>query len=45
MIITRLEKMDDYLDEVVTVKGVSRSRMTQLSLYAQDLAQQWKKYI
>ena len=40
-----IQSLNDYLDEVVTVKGVSRSRMTQLSLYAQDLAQQWKKYI
>ena len=40
-----IQSLNDYLDEVVTVKGVSRSRLTQLSLYAQDLAQQWKKYI
>lgn len=40
-----IQSLNDYLDEVVTVKGMSRSRMTQLSLYAQDLAQQWKKYI
>lgn len=40
-----IQSLNDYLDEVVTVKGMSRSRMTQLSLYAQGLAQQWKKYI
>lgn len=40
-----IQSLNDYLDEVVTVKGVTRSRLTQLSLYAQDLAQKWKKYI
>lgn len=40
-----IQSLNDYLDEVVTVKGITRSRLTQLSLYAQDLAQKWKKYI
>ena len=40
-----IQSLNDYLDEVVTMKGLSRSRLTQLSLYAQELAQQWKKYI
>ncbi|MEY8688152.1 CRISPR-associated endonuclease Cas1 [Bacteroides sp. AN502(2024)] len=39
-----IQSLNDYLDEVVTVKGVSRSRLTQIQLYAQDLAQMFKKY-
>lgn len=40
-----IQSMNDYLDEVVVIKGISRSRLNQISLYAQDLAQRWKKYI
>ena len=40
-----IQSLNDYLNEIIMVKGVSRSRLTQLSLYAQDLAQKWKKYI
>ena len=40
-----IQSLNDYLDEVVAIKGVSRSRLNQISLYAQNLAQQWKKYI
>lgn len=40
-----IQSLNDYLDEVMTLKGVSRSRLTQISLYAQELAQRWKKYI
>ena len=39
-----IQSLNDYLDEVVTVKSVSRSRLTQIQLYAQDLAQMFKKY-
>lgn len=39
-----IQSLNDYLDEVVVVKGVSRSRLNQITLYAQELAQQWKKY-
>ncbi|WP_165155500.1 CRISPR-associated endonuclease Cas1 [Parabacteroides sp. ZJ-118] len=39
-----IQSLNDYLDEVVAVKGVSRSRLNQITLYAQELAQQWKKY-
>jgi CRISPR-associated protein Cas1 len=39
-----IQSMNDYLDEVVTNKGVSRSRATQIQLYAQSLAQVFKKY-
>lgn len=39
-----IQSLNDYLDEIITVKGVSRSRLTQIQLYAQDLAQLFKKY-
>ena len=39
-----IQSMNDYLDEVITQKGVSRSRITQIQLYAQSLAQMFKKY-
>lgn len=39
-----IQSMNDYLEEVVIIKGVSRSRTTQIQLYAQSLAQMFKKY-
>ena len=39
-----IQSMNDYLDEVITVKGVSRSRLTQIQLYAQSLSQMFKKF-
>lgn len=39
-----IQSLNDYLDEIITVKGVNRSRLTQIQLYAQDLAQLLKKY-
>lgn len=39
-----IQSVNDYLDEVVEEKGVQRSRMTQISLYAHNLAQVFKKY-
>ena len=38
-----IQSLNDYLEEVTTVKGVSRSRSTQIFLYCQNLAQQFKK--
>lgn len=38
-----IQSVNDYLDDIVTVKGLSRSRETQISLYAQNLAQIFKK--
>lgn len=40
-----IQSLNDYLAEVIAVKGVSRSRIQQIFLYAQDLAQLWKKFI
>lgn len=39
-----IQSLNDYLDEIITVKGVNRSRLTQIQLYALDLAQLFKKY-
>ena len=39
-----IQSLNDYLDEIITVKEVNRSRLTQIQLYAQDLAQLFKKY-
>lgn len=39
-----IQSMNDYLEEVITQKGVSRSRMTQIQLYAQSLAQTFKTF-
>lgn len=38
-----IQSLNDYMDEVITLKGVTRSRLTQLSLYVQSLAQKFKK--
>ena len=39
-----IQSLNDYLDEIITVKGVNRSRLTQIQPYAHDLAQLFKKY-
>ncbi len=39
-----IQSLNDYLDEVVDDKGNPRSRLTKISLYAQSLAQRFKKY-
>jgi CRISP-associated protein Cas1 len=39
-----IQSLNDYLDEIITQNGVTRSRETQLLLYAQSLAQKFKKY-
>ena len=39
-----IQSLNDYMEEVISVKGVSRSRFHQIQLYAQDLAQKFKKY-
>lgn len=39
-----IQSVNDYLDEVIDVDGLSRSRLTQISLYAQRLAQKFKHY-
>jgi CRISP-associated protein Cas1 len=40
-----IQSMNDYLDEVVNLKGVSRSRSYQINLFAQDLAQIFKNFV
>lgn len=39
-----IQSLNDYLSEVTTMGGNQRSRLTQISLYAQSLAQTFKKY-
>lgn len=39
-----IQSMNDYLEEVITQRGISRSRTTLIQLYAQSLAQMFKKY-
>lgn len=39
-----IQSVNDYLDEIVGEGGAQRSRMTQISLYAQKLAQRFKHY-
>lgn len=39
-----IQSFNDYLEEVIRIKGVERSRATQIQLYAQELAQIFKQY-
>ncbi|MFN4146875.1 MAG: CRISPR-associated endonuclease Cas1 [Runella sp.] len=39
-----IQAMNDYLEEVIVLQGLSRSRLTHISLDAQKLAQQIKKF-
>lgn len=39
-----IQSVNDFLEEVVNNDGLQRSRMTQINLYCQDLAQKFKKY-
>ncbi len=39
-----IQSVNDYLEEVVTIAGNTRSRLTHISLYCQSLAQTFKKY-
>lgn len=39
-----IQSLNDYLEEVIQVKSVPRSRLTQIQLYTQELAQQFKRF-
>lgn len=39
-----IQSLNDYLDEVIEMKGIQRSRATLLQMYAQDLAQKFKMF-
>lgn len=39
-----IQSFNDYFDEVINQKGISRSRGQQIFLFAQDLAQKFKKF-
>ncbi len=40
-----IQSLNDYMDEVIKVGSVERSRQNQLNLYCQDLAQQFKTFL
>lgn len=40
-----IQSLNDYLDEVVDNDNLKRSRLTQINLYAQKLAQRFKHYV
>lgn len=39
-----IQSVNDYLEDIVEMRGLSRSRSTHINLFAQDLAQQFKRY-
>lgn len=39
-----IQSLNDYLEEVITVKGTPRSRLTQIQLFTQSLAQKFKLF-
>lgn len=39
-----IQSLNDYLSEVITIDGNQRSRLMQINLYAQSLAQKFKNY-
>ena len=39
-----IQSFNDYMDETVTIKGVTRSRHTSMKLYVQSLAQKFKNF-
>ena len=39
-----IQSLNDYMEEVIDIKGVQRSRHEQIRLYAQSLAQKFKRY-
>ena len=39
-----IQSFNDYLDEIITIKGITRSRNNQIFLFCQDFAQKLKKY-
>lgn len=40
-----IQSINDYMEEVVQLKNMNRSRNTQIQLYAQELAQTFKRYM
>lgn len=40
-----IQSLNDYLDEVVDNDNLKRSRLTQINLYAQKLAQRFKHFV
>ncbi|MBS4056308.1 MAG: CRISPR-associated endonuclease Cas1 [Bacteroidales bacterium] len=40
-----IQSLNDYLEEIISIKGLSRSRLSHIDLYAQSLAQLFKTHI
>jgi CRISPR-associated protein Cas1 len=40
-----IQSMNDYFEEVIRERGIERSRQSHIDLFAQDLAQKFKKYV
>jgi CRISPR-associated protein Cas1 len=40
-----IQSLNDYLDEVILMNGINRSRLSHIFLYAQNLAQKFKTYM
>lgn len=38
-----IQSLNDYMEEIITIDGTTRSRLTQIQLYCQDLAQKFKE--
>ncbi len=39
-----IQSMNDYLDEIINIRGLDRTRITHIQLFAQDLAQTFKNF-
>lgn len=39
-----IQSLNDYLEEIVVINGLQRSRITQINIYASHLAQMFKEY-
>lgn len=39
-----IQSLNDYMDEIIQIKGISRSRIVHMQLYIQSLAQKFKIY-
>lgn len=40
-----IQSVNDYLEEIITLKGLSRSRATQIQMFTQELSQLFKKFV
>lgn len=40
-----IQSVNDYLEEIITLKGITRSRATQIQMFTQELSQLFKKFV